>query len=533
MKVFYILPLVFVLFAVAHASSPYFFKGYVFVNGSLAPNGTIVEVYVNSGSSAANAFIVGQGAPGQGPLEGAGRYLISFVANSGDSVTFRVNNLSLNSANGTNTSAQAISSSLTENFNLSANKTANGVSCLYAIGCSSGFCADSYCCNTACTDSNYDCNVAGSLGTCTSTATTTTTGGTGGGGTGVAAASETQTLSSVTAGSTASVSISQSASLGIEKIEFTTSTALTNAQITVKETTAASAGVSVAIASTEGAVYKYLEITKTNIQDSGISSAKISFKVPRSWFTANNIDKATVALNRFSNSAWSKLPTTVSSEDSSYVYFAATSPGFSTFAITGEKAQPSVTSFCGNNTREGSEGCDGTDLAGQTCVSKGYASGTLKCTNCVFDVGGCVSAPSLTITLPTGGQIIYGATVTVTTSVSGFTLAAPTGTVVEGEGHLHMFLDDRAYVLSSASSYTFDNVPYGQHTLRVELHRGDHSALSPPVTKTVTFSTAQQAVQPLSPTPPPEKTDYTIVLVVILIILVVGYFFMKKSKIKK
>ena len=334
-KVFYILPLVFVLFAVAHAASPYFFKGYVFVNGSLAPNGTIVEVFVNGASSSSGSAVVGAG---QLTDTRDGWYTVGFEANVGDTVTFRVNNLSLNSANGTNTSSQTLVAGgfVTENFNLSANKTANGVSCLYAIGCSSGFCADSYCCNTACTDANYDCNVAGSIGTCTSTATTTTTtGGGGGGGTGVAT-TETQSLPTVTAGSTASVSLSNSANLGIEKIDFTTTSSASNVQITVKETTAAAAGVSVAIVSADGAVYKYLEITKTNILTSSISSASINFKVPKSWLTANNIDKNTIALNRY-DSAWAKLPTTIRSEDSTYVYFTATSPGFSTFAITGSK----------------------------------------------------------------------------------------------------------------------------------------------------------------------------------------------------
>jgi hypothetical protein len=34
---------------------------------------------------------------------------------------------------------------------------------------------------------------------------------------------------------------------------------------------------------------------------------------------------------------------------------------------------------CGNNIKETGETCDGTDLDGQTCVSQGYASGTLAC----------------------------------------------------------------------------------------------------------------------------------------------------------
>src|SRR6185436_16293287 len=38
-----------------------------------------------------------------------------------------------------------------------------------------------------------------------------------------------------------------------------------------------------------------------------------------------------------------------------------------------------ATQTCGNNLREGTEVCDGTDLAGQTCVSQGFTGGTLAC----------------------------------------------------------------------------------------------------------------------------------------------------------
>jgi len=49
---------------------------------------------------------------------------------------------------------------------------------------------------------------------------------------------------------------------------------------------------------------------------------------------------------------------------------------------------------CGNNIREGSEACDGTDLAGQTCISRGFTGGTLACSsNCMsFDTSGCTSS---------------------------------------------------------------------------------------------------------------------------------------------
>ncbi len=341
------------LVSVSFAASPYFFKGHAHVNGSLAPNGTIVEIFLNGTSTVLGSAIVGEGSLGGTPQ---GWYTVGFEGNSENTVSFRVNNLTLISANGTNVTAQTLGSNVIhDNFNLSVNKSATGVACLYAIGCSSGFCVDSYCCNTACGGASEDCNVAGSLGTCTSTATTSSGssgGGGGGGGASTPSTTETLTLASVGAGSTATVTTTNSASLGVETIQFTSSVSATNVQVTVKETTTTAASVSVAISSSEGAVYKYLEITKTGLQSSQMTSVKVNFKVPKSWLSTNNIDKNTVALNRYSN-GWTKLPTTVRSEDSSYVYYASDTTGFSTFAITGEKAQAqTATALCGNNTRE-------------------------------------------------------------------------------------------------------------------------------------------------------------------------------------
>ena len=49
---------------------------------------------------------------------------------------------------------------------------------------------------------------------------------------------------------------------------------------------------------------------------------------------------------------------------------------------------------CGNNTIEGTEVCDGTDLASETCASQGLSSGTLACNGgcTAFDTSACVGA---------------------------------------------------------------------------------------------------------------------------------------------
>lgn len=45
---------------------------------------------------------------------------------------------------------------------------------------------------------------------------------------------------------------------------------------------------------------------------------------------------------------------------------------------------------CGNGTAEQGEQCDGADLAGQTCISLGYSTGSLICSpSCTFDYSDC------------------------------------------------------------------------------------------------------------------------------------------------
>jgi hypothetical protein len=53
------------------------------------------------------------------------------------------------------------------------------------------------------------------------------------------------------------------------------------------------------------------------------------------------------------------------------------------------------TSVCGNGVKESGESCDGSDLAGQTCQSRGFGGGTLACTtSCTFNTSGCTASCS-------------------------------------------------------------------------------------------------------------------------------------------
>ena len=97
-------------------------------------------------------------------------------------------------------------------------------------------------------------------------------------------------------------------------------------------------------------------------------------------------------------------------------------------------------------------------------------------------------SPELSIVSPIDGTIVTGDSITVQANASNIKLAKPTGTVVEGEGHFHAYLDGSNEQRGPGTSFTFLNVTPGQHTITVELHRGDHSQLNPPVGKIITVT---------------------------------------------
>lgn len=90
-------------------------------------------------------------------------------------------------------------------------------------------------------------------------------------------------------------------------------------------------------------VYQYLEITHTNIADSDISKATISFKVPKSWLTANNVAEGDIVLYRYNSGQWNELPTTITSSDADNVWYEAVTPGFSDYAIGSKSGAVSTT----------------------------------------------------------------------------------------------------------------------------------------------------------------------------------------------
>ena len=92
-----------------------------------------------------------------------------------------------------------------------------------------------------------------------------------------------------------------------------------------------------------GTAYTYLDIEVENPGAAKIEG-KVEFKVAKSWIADNNIDEATVKLNRYDETGgkWNALTTSKVGEDDATVSFEAEIPFFSLFGVTGEKKEEEV-----------------------------------------------------------------------------------------------------------------------------------------------------------------------------------------------
>ena len=89
-------------------------------------------------------------------------------------------------------------------------------------------------------------------------------------------------------------------------------------------------------------VYRNLNIWIGNsgwATSKNIANPRIYFIVEKTWINENNIDEGSIRLNRYSEGKWNPLVTTEIDEDFDYLYYMANTPGFSPFAITGQKKQ--------------------------------------------------------------------------------------------------------------------------------------------------------------------------------------------------
>ncbi len=121
--------------------------------------------------------------------------------------------------------------------------------------------------------------------------------------------------------------------MDVALIALTADTDVSDAKVKV-ERVEQSAG----IPEPSGIAYAFLEIEVENTEGAKIEG-RIECKVLKSWIVDNSIDETTVTLCRFDEAeGWQVLATSKTGEDSDFMYFEAVTPGFSLFAITGERA---------------------------------------------------------------------------------------------------------------------------------------------------------------------------------------------------
>jgi len=158
----------------------------------------------------------------------------------------------------------------------------------------------------------------------------------GGGGGGGGAGSETEVSKralEVRAGQPWQVTFTEAENPYLEALELLTGSDIFNAEIKVDYSTQKPYPT---MPDPEGRAYAYLKFKPSSTLTSGLVEATIRFKVSTTWLKENDVDPATVVLNRLlSSNQYQVLSTEETGRDSDYVYFTATTPGFSYFVITG------------------------------------------------------------------------------------------------------------------------------------------------------------------------------------------------------
>lgn len=118
----------------------------------------------------------------------------------------------------------------------------------------------------------------------------------------------------------------------LTQIKFKLDKSLVNSKLTAKSYDSKPA---VVTAPSDDLVYRYVEISATNINNNNIESAYIEFEVEKSWIAGLNISKSDVYLLRWNDNKWNSLKTDyISGADN--LKFRAETPGFSYFAIAGK-----------------------------------------------------------------------------------------------------------------------------------------------------------------------------------------------------
>ncbi len=144
-------------------------------------------------------------------------------------------------------------------------------------------------------------------------------------------------IDNINAGGTVDVTVENSS---MSSLRITARNSVENVNITVQQQGTAPGGVPDA----SGTVHSYINVTTEGMSDNDFDGVTISFRVEKSWVLARGIDENTVNLQRFDpdGGVWASLSTELVGEDDTYYYFETTTNHLSTFAISGERRAPAI-----------------------------------------------------------------------------------------------------------------------------------------------------------------------------------------------
>ena len=90
------------------------------------------------------------------------------------------------------------------------------------------------------------------------------------------------------------------------------------------------------ISLTQTIVYQYISVVSSTIPGV-VDQATLEFSVPQSWLTEHGFTAGDIVMMHYDNGQWEELDTRYVSQNSGNVFYRATTPGFSYFAIVYQK----------------------------------------------------------------------------------------------------------------------------------------------------------------------------------------------------
>jgi flagellar basal body-associated protein FliL len=145
-------------------------------------------------------------------------------------------------------------------------------------------------------------------------------------------------------------------------------------------------------------------------------------------------------------------------------------------------------------------------------------------------------APKLEVITPGENQTIYGDKVPVLMSTENFTLTdyQKNPPLVYGQGHIHLWLDDEKPTAESATKtfqedFTFSDVPYGEHTLKVQFVNNNHTPVTPIQEKIIKFKS--EAITTPSPVDSSafDKNTALVILIIVSLVIVAAWWYTKEE----